>query len=232
MPAWKEIWKWTCQGSYPLLLAAFFLLFIVAPATDSSTTAEPLLDALMATVVLGALYASQRLKNRMVWLVLLAVVATGARVLMHTMDLGRSRVIGDAVHVLFFLVVLVRMLRDVFSAKRVTGDKICGAVAIYLLIGLTAAFIHSLVESLHPGSYLFNGQPLPAMHRLRALVYFSLTTLTTVGYGDMVPVSTVARSYSTMEAIIGQVYLTVLVARLVSLHVIHMGTPPPEGPRD
>jgi hypothetical protein len=102
----------------------------------------------------------------------------------------------------------------------VTADKIYGALCVYLLIGLTWGFMFLTLEGVQPGSFsLGQGQPNGIAKDPATLVYFSFVTLSTVGYGDITPLSPPARSLAFMEAIIGQIYLAVLVARLVGLHI-------------
>lgn len=111
--------------------------------------------------------------------------------------------------VLFCIVVLAQVMKK----GPITIHRIQGAIAAYLLIGLAWAHTYGLVEYVHPGS--FTGAVTEA-GRFSSWTYFSLVTLATLGYGDIAPVHPVARSLVTAEAITGQLYLAILVARLVS----------------
>jgi hypothetical protein len=115
----------------------------------------------------------------------------------------------------------VLIVKSLFSALTRTFDSILGAVCGYLFLGLGWAVLYALIEGFQPGSFeispkLVTGgkhaRPLP-----HVLTYFSCVTLTTVGYGDISPVSPATRTLSWMEAITGQFYLAVIVAGLVSL---------------
>jgi hypothetical protein len=116
------------------------------------------------------------------------------------------------------------MLRKVFSAPVVDGNILCGAASLYLLIGVLMGFVFSLIEITLPGSFTIvpPGGALPP-HPIRPgpgwLIYYSFTTLTTVGFGDVMPSSDLARSASVFEAVLGQMLLVVMMARLVGLHV-------------
>jgi voltage-gated potassium channel len=114
----------------------------------------------------------------------------------------------------------------VFRATEVTTDTILGAIAVYLLMGVAWAPIYSLIEILQPGSF----GPKVVEGEEGSFFYFSYVTLSTLGYGDISPRTAPARAFATLEAIAGQFYLAVLVARLVSLQLIHASTPvaPPE----
>jgi hypothetical protein len=124
---------------------------------------------------------------------------------------------------LFIANTMLAILRHVFSSP-VTGNKICGAVCVYLLIGLAFAMLHIIGLAAHPDSYKF---PTPNSNReitrtfdeKSELVYFSFCTLSTVGYGDITPTSRFSRTLSWMESVVGQLYLSILVARLVGLYL-------------
>jgi hypothetical protein len=103
-----------------------------------------------------------------------------------------------------------------FRAGPVNVHRIQGAVAAYLLFGLTWAAAYQLVAALAPGAFA-SAQPL-AVQDPRVWTYYSFVTLTTMGYGDVTPVHPAARSLALMEALTGQLYPAVLLARLVSLH--------------
>ena len=103
-----------------------------------------------------------------------------------------------------------------FAPGRITYHRVVGAILLYVTIGLVFVALYSLVGAASPN--VFNGLTVAAQVSLPSdLIYFSFTTLTTVGYGDIVPVHPVARSLSNLEAIVGQLYPATLLARLVSL---------------
>lgn len=117
---------------------------------------------------------------------------------------------------LIALVIIWTVVRAVFEPGRITYHRVVGAILLYLTIGLAFVALYTLVGALSPKA--FNGLTVAARVSLPSdLVYFSFTTLTTVGYGDIVPVDPVARSLSNIEAILGQLYPATLLARLVSL---------------
>lgn len=101
-------------------------------------------------------------------------------------------------------------------------DKIRGAICVYLLIGFAWTFGYGIIELINPGSFSGLAEIDANNHvgRIMQLRYFSFATMTTLGYGDILPRSPVARTLATLEAITGQIYLTVLIARLVGLHIV------------
>ena len=121
-----------------------------------------------------------------------------------------------AAWLLVALVIIWVVTRAVFAPGRITYHRVVGAVLLYLSIGFVFVALFTLVGALSPGSY--SGLTVTDRVFLPSdFVYFSFSTLTTVGYGDIVPVHPFARSLSNVEAILGMLYPATLLARLVSL---------------
>jgi len=134
---------------------------------------------------------------------------------------------GDAVPVEFYLVpalvfigfVMLQFLFFILRASRVNSEVLCAGVAGYLLLGIIWMFAYILVARVHPGSFSYNVGPPPA-HSLASFdaFYFSFITLSTVGYGDITPLSHIARTLAMTEAMTGTLYMAVLISRLVALY--------------
>ena len=122
--------------------------------------------------------------------------------------------------------------RDVFSGA-VTSNRICGALCLYMFIGAIFALIYAAIDVVDPLAFRVSESFQPyfnldgGMHykeRFSLLLYFSFVTISTVGYGDISPVSKFARNFTWLEAVAGQLYLSVMVARLVGLHLVTAAT--------
>jgi voltage-gated potassium channel Kch len=103
---------------------------------------------------------------------------------------------------------------------------ILGAINVYLLFAIGFMFLHAFVEAVTPGSYQYQGESLSAVFRghpeveaLAFMLYFSIVTLTTLGYGDIAPAAPAARMLCSLEAVIGQLFVAVFIARLVALQI-------------
>ncbi len=126
----------------------------------------------------------------------------------------------------FYLSTVVIISVDVVGGGTVDRNKLCGAVCIYLLIGLLFAQMFLIMSAINPDYFKFSaGGTLAGASATRQelgvdLTYFSFVTLTTMGYGDILPATPVSRMLAAMEAVVGQIYLAVLVARLVSLYTM------------
>lgn len=110
-------------------------------------------------------------------------------------------------------------LQHVFRSGPITPARLQGAIAVYLLLAVAFGEAYWIVLQLHPEAFHFPQEPATRGAARAGLFYFSLTTLTTLGYGDILPVGSVVRSLATMEGLVGQLYPAVLIGRLVSLQI-------------
>lgn len=142
----------------------------------------------------------------------------------HALPTQASAVVlfaGHVCEVLFLLGASVLIVKSLFGARPLTFDSVLGAVCGYLFLGLGWAVLYSLIEGFRPGSFEISPKLItvgePARPLPHVLTYYSFVTLTTVGYGDISPVSPATRTLAWMEALTGQFYLAVIVAGLVSV---------------
>lgn len=200
-----------------LFLVALHLL-VLSPATRLGKFVVFLTDA---SVVLVFLAGIRTIAVRGVFrvaaigLVVLAITVRMAGALLGLPGvLAASRALTGACLALFLCVLGSR----VYGEGPVTMHRIQGAVALYLLIAAFFAVLYELLEGVSPGAFRFAGGLTTAGVSSEALYYFSFVTLTTVGYGDVTAVHPFARSLVMFEALIGQLYPAILLARLVTLY--------------
>jgi len=123
---------------------------------------------------------------------------------------------ATGLYLVIMLVTIATMVQRLFTTVQVTWDTILGGISTYLLIGFFWALLYITLQQLNAVRFHVP-PPGHAMH----LVYFSFTTLATVGYGDVVPTNGMAMMLANLEAIVGQLFLTVFIARLIGLHLAH-----------
>lgn len=109
--------------------------------------------------------------------------------------------------------------RAVLAPGPITSHRVLGAIVVYLNFGLIAAAIYRVIWDFHPDAFHGIAPDVTAAQATGALVYYSFVTLTTVGYGDVVPANPFARGIANLEAIIGQLYPATTLARLVTLEL-------------
>ncbi len=125
-------------------------------------------------------------------------------------------VVSLSIFGLFMLISIILMIEKMFSAIKVTGDVIRGGVCLYLLLGYIWTLFYYIIYHFDKGAF-YGISSSNEGH----LFYFSFATLTTLGYGDISPVNKISMSLATLEAICGQLYIGIFVARLIGLHIIH-----------
>ncbi len=171
-----------------------------------------------STILLSAAYAVSESRG---YFILALVLAGPALVLGWVNNFLESpwlEFVSSILTVLFLFLVAMLILSHVLRTERVSREKIFAALSVYLLLGVIWTFLFLFVGFLVPGSFRFGQEETLGKAEM---VYYSFVTLTTLGYGDIVPISPSARALATLEALTGQLYLTVLVARLVGLHITH-----------
>lgn len=205
------------------LLVSLLLLFTISPFVVPRHFGVVVINVAGAAVLLLGTYAvSERKRLFLVTFVLAVCSVVLSGVILVWQD-NWIVIAGHACLLLLLGLFSISILTNVLRAGRITADKIYGAICVYLLVGYAWAFAFAIIEAMQPGSFsglLENGRS-DYVGRVMQMRYFSFVTLTTVGYGDIVPLSPVARTFATLEAVMGQIYLTVLVARLVGLHIVH-----------
>jgi hypothetical protein len=202
------------------------LLILISPWLTGGYSQGSLIDPLICGVMLTGLYAaSPRRRTLIAGTVLVAITIAS-----HWLDIFIAGRAPYALHYILMLLALLFACRTILGGvirdTRVTLETIKGAICIYLLIGLIWVFLFALVNLLIPGSFLIQSAPgspgssdLLVRHRFPELLCFSYSTMTTLGYGDILPLSRPAQTLCYLEAIVGQMYLTVLIARLVGMHI-------------
>jgi len=212
-PAAKGVFRF----SVVYFLCALVLNMLLSPFVDQVPGGFLLATVLMTLVFLSALLAIGGRVRTMVGIVLVAPALLGEWLSYWQPDLLSVVIRGSGV--LFIGYVVLEFLRFIVRAPRVDFGVLCAGIATYLMLGLLWSFAYILVDRLVPSSFVFTVGPVSShsMNNFNAL-YFSFTTLSTVGYGDIIPVSGVARMLAMVEAVFGMFYVTLLIARLVSLY--------------
>jgi hypothetical protein len=213
---------WSQENSLSALLVFMIVrLFVLVPASDWGVMVGFITDLVFFLFLLagGLLMAHRRLfRISLSTLVVLSIVVRTARMLF---DLEVLRGWDFILSTLALAGMAIVILRMVYQGGPVTSHRIRGAIAVYLLIAALFARVYALIFYFVPDS--FNFAPILPQFQTEAgesFHYFSVVTLTTVGYGDITAVAPIARSFVMIEAFIGQLFPATLIARLVSLSIV------------
>jgi hypothetical protein len=204
-----------------MLVATIFIVPVAAPPLgDSGRTVIELFFLLV--LVAGAWAIAEHRRAALALAVLGAVIVAIAWLPVPVF--GPATPLVRQVAALLAVLLLAAMVGyRVFAPGRVTSDRIMGAIALYLLFGVAWGNAYEIVALADPAA--FNAEPDPG-RGIERWFYFSFVTLTTVGYGDVTPVSRAARVLAIGEALVGQLYPAIILARLVTLQTSEPPAPP------
>jgi Ion channel len=199
------------------LLVALVLLFVVTPFIEDLPRGD-LIEAVLLTLVMvsSVLAVGGRRRILVVALVLVVPAVVGKWINHVRPDLLHPAVFLIAT-VIFFGFVVAHLLHFIVRAPRVDMEVLCAGVAGFLMLGLLWTPVYLLVARLNPGAFTLPASSGATLDGFNAF-YFSFITLCTIGYGDVTPVTKVARMLAVTEAIAGLFYMAVLISRLVSLY--------------
>jgi len=208
-----------------LLVLQGLTLFAVIPFGARSTGGRVLLDLChfsFAAISVAAL--ARRRTVQMVVITALALLTLGPSLSQRLgadlqLDVTMQHELVAMIAFVFNAAITALIARHVFSSAPVTVHRVRGAILLYLNIASLFAIAYGAIAQLIPGAFQMAARPGEAT--TAAFTYFSLTTITTVGYGDIVPIHALARSLANLEAVFGQLFPATLLARLVALHLAH-----------
>jgi hypothetical protein len=232
---WREsLRKFYLPRRHTALLVAIVAFIAVRPVIGEAEAARIVFSVALVALLMVALYtiqvdelvgernrlvAERRRRNIIGWS--LAGAAVIERVLTILWSNHMLFVIGSVCYLLFFGFVAWQELRSVLRQRKITAETICMSISVYLLMGITWGLLYVVIYDRHPQAFSFAGssEGLTEQNIFPTLVYFSLTTLSTIGFGDITPVLMQARYAAVAEGITGQFYLAILVARLVGMYM-------------
>lgn len=207
-------------GYYSILLVLLLLLFIFRPY-ENQILHLAIWQFFLTAALLTAVFTG---KHSRVMKYIASTLAVPS-VLLCWINLIRPLSLIFVVNVtfilIFLLVVSAAVIYDVVLRARVTLETLRGVICAYFMVGILFAYLYYLIEFLYPGSFkLINIEASIFAYAdyLSQLIYFSYITLLTVGFGDISPVKDLAQTFVVIEGIIGQFYIAILVARIVSVY--------------
>jgi hypothetical protein len=213
---------------YPVATFLTCLAFslVIAPFEEQVKHGDLLESACLSLVLLSGFLAVGERRHTLAWAVALVTPALVAKWVSHWWPDAVPAWTYLLPSLLFLMFVIVHLMRFIARARSINSEVLCAAVANYLMLGLLWAFGYILVARLVPEAFAFGTGP-DSSHSMKGFtaVYFSFITLSTVGYGDISPVSGVARMLTIVEATTGTIYLAVLISRLVSLYSSSSSSP-------
>ena len=199
------------------LLVALVLLFVSFPFVEEVKGGDVIVSILLSLVLLSAVLAVADRKGVFFIALALAIPAIAGRWINHFWPAVVPPPVFLVAALALIAFVVANLLRFVLRSPSVNTEVLCASISAYLMLGLLWTVAYWLVAQVTPNAFSFNTGPKETMSGFNAF-YFSFITLSTVGYGDIAPASRIARWLAATEAMTGLLYVTVLIARLVSLY--------------
>lgn len=202
---------------YLFLLVSILCYLALFPLFKQHFALGIIIDGAITLLLISGVYASGSMKGVSLTGILLALPMLAATWIDDFVTVPWLVPVGRVSGIIFFTFIIIRTLLFIFRTKRVTGNVLCGSIVVYLLIAVMWAFMYGIIEHSVPGSFSISRQA--DSRSFFMFIYYSFVTITTLGYGDVSPLTDTARAFAVLEAAIGQIYLVVLVARLVGIHI-------------
>jgi len=209
------------RGRLYYLLVTLVLFIVLYSFSTRSLAERVILDVVMLGMLVSIAVLVKQTRRSLIISLVLGIPWIAATFADLFAEAGAYVDITTGVFGTIFLVYITSViLQNVIRSRQVTGDTISGAIAVYLLLGILWAGAYRLLDVIQPGSFV--GQMRAVSHmgtEVPNYVYFSFTTLTTLGYGDITPATPPAKAIAILEAVTGPLYITILISQLVSKYV-------------
>ena len=211
-------WHISRPNKYSQLLTVLIVLFIVAPISGV-IIGDILISTLFLSITVSIIRTFEVKKRFLFLLFTLATVAFSLDLYTDLQpDFEQAHffdVLSQIISSLFIFAALVTITRKIFSEKIISNDTIKGGIAMFMMIGIVWALLYRIVYYFDPHAF---SESVETMNSTGNMFYFSFSTLTTLGYGDITPVSEFARNLTNLEAITGMLYPSILIAKLVGAY--------------
>jgi hypothetical protein len=211
------------SGLTSLLFVTLISLFFTCALRDFPL-ADVITDTLFSLIIISGVSATFRQSWVFAFAIAMALIALTLTWMQYIHSYENLTLLVNVFKLIFLFLLLGVLFVQVFQAGPVTAHRIRGAIVIYLLLGVMWCFFYHIAFLIVPQSLHFpHGLNISNPYALdRILMYFSFTTLTTTGFGDITPAAPLTRTLAIFEALTGQLYLVITLARLVSLAIVSL----------
>ena len=217
-PGLFDLWQ-SEKGLSAMLVFLCLAIFVGTPLLAAGAVGETLFDVLFGLLLVSGVVTIGRRRLLTIAATALTLAALVLRWASFARPDSAAGIWSDALSIVLLALLASLVLYRVLGEGEVTGYRIQGAIVVYLLMGLMWSAAYQLVHGLVPSAFNLGPGASSGRAVTSALVYYSFITLTSTGYGDITPLHPVARSLAISEALTGQLYLAILIARLVSLEI-------------
>ena len=213
----KRVYAFYKEQRFLFLLVSILLLLLISPILKGFVHIRILLDIFFSMVFIFSVEAIRQDRKHLIIAIVLALPMLFSMWVSLFIEISVLSITGNFFGISFFIFMIITIMTHIFHQDRINREVIFSAVVVYLLMGVLWAFVYGAVEQIQPNSFSVSIDTIGDQRYL--FLYYSFVTLTTLGYGDISPITPVASSMAILEAIIGQLYLVVQIAWLVGLRV-------------
>ena len=213
----KRVYAFYKEQRFLFLLVSILLLLLISPLLKGFVHIRILLDIFFSMVFIFSVEAIRQDRKHLIIAIVLALPMLFSMWVSLFIEISVLSITGNFFGISFFIFMIITIMTHIFHQDRINREVIFSAVVVYLLMGVLWAFVYGAVEQIQPNSFSVSIDTIGDQRYL--FLYYSFVTLTTLGYGDISPITPVASSMAILEAIIGQLYLVVQIAWLVGLRV-------------
>lgn len=210
---------------FAILFSLLICVLLIPPYFQALAWIHTLWSSLFTCVLLWALYSIAGTRRI---LLLAALFLIPTLVSTWLVEPGQEKYLAyldNITNIIYFGLVCYYLSKYILTSRRATLEVILAAMCLYMMLAVLWAAIYTNLELYYPGAFSFGGQlaseaGIDQSNLFRHMIYFSLVTISTLGYGDVLPIHQVAQSWAVVETMIGQFYIAIILARLVSLYTV------------
>lgn len=214
------------KNRFLYLLIILFSCLIIFPFVHLFIISSIMIKLFFSIVLISSLYVLASNRSLFILGLILCSLSLLGEWILYIYPSSFLQILAEVFSLVFFILIVTVMFKKVFFAKKISIDMVFGASCIYLFLGISFATLYSLIEILIPGSFssgiagsMADSSFSYYQSLSEDLIYYSFVTLTTLGYGDITPISAPAKFLSILEAVFGQLYLAIAIARSVGMYI-------------
>ncbi len=202
---------------FVFLLISLLGLIVLLPLIENFIKINILINLFISAVLISCIHAVSNNRRLVIICTLFAIPWFFASWCAHFSEIHLLSLMGNISGIFFIAFTVIAILLFIFNQNKVDTNIIYASIVVYLLLAVMFGYVFNVIETLMPGSFAI-GQTIKGKSQ-SVFTYYSFVTITTLGFGDITPLTKIARAFSMLEAVIGQIYLVVLVARLVGINI-------------
>jgi len=213
----KKISKYISTHSQISIIISVFLLILVNPYYWGTSLRDFFNFLFLVLILLSAILTIKKNQKKLKYLARIGYALIGISLLSALNIHPFFELLEKLTYVLYFLLVAINLVLQMIKSREVDSEVILSAVAAYVLFGFCGALVTAVILFFEPAAFTIEATDISILHQC---LYFSFVTITTTGYGDIIPLAPIAKTLSIYLAVFGQLYLTVVISILIGKYLL------------